>query len=55
MSVYPVRTNNAPAGEDEGNEFCIGFEKELTSALIEDPEWARYFEFRGVDSDENVK
>ncbi|KAL4771723.1 hypothetical protein BDW60DRAFT_207789 [Aspergillus nidulans var. acristatus] len=55
MSVYPVRTNNAPAGEDEGNEFCIGFEKELTSALIEGPEWARYFEFRGVYSDENVK
>ncbi|KAL4753114.1 hypothetical protein BDW72DRAFT_169357 [Aspergillus terricola var. indicus] len=55
MSVYPVRTNNAPAGEDEGNEFCIGYEKELARALIEDPEWTRYFEFRGVDSDEKVK
>ncbi|KAL4737601.1 hypothetical protein BDV11DRAFT_206611 [Aspergillus similis] len=55
LVVYPVRTNNAPAGEDEGNEFCIGFEKELARALIEDPEWTRYFEFRGVDTEEQVK
>ncbi|KAL4999860.1 hypothetical protein BDV10DRAFT_200515 [Aspergillus recurvatus] len=53
--VYPVRTNNAPAGEDEGNEFCIGFEKELARALIEDPEWNKYFEFRGVDAEEKAE
>ncbi|RYP42208.1 hypothetical protein DL767_000372 [Monosporascus sp. MG133] len=52
--VYPVRTIGAPAGEDEGNEFCVGFEKELAKDLIEDPEWNKYFEFRGVDAEEGV-
>lgn len=52
--VYPVRTNNPPAGEDEGNEFSIGFERELARGLIEDPEWNRYFEFRGVDAEESA-
>lgn len=53
-AVYPVRTNGAPAGEGEGNEFSIGFEKELAQDLIEDPEWNRYFEFRGVDAEEKA-
>lgn len=50
--VYPVRTSNPLAGEDEGNEFSIGFERELARGLIEDPEWNRYFEYRGVDAEE---
>lgn len=50
--VYPNRTNNAPAGDDEGNEFSIAVEKDITEALINDPEWNRYFEFRGVDAEE---
>lgn len=50
--VLPVRTNGAPAGDDEGNEFSIGFEKELADDLINDPEWNRYFEFRGVDAEQ---
>ncbi|KPM43173.1 hypothetical protein AK830_g3391 [Neonectria ditissima] len=50
--VYPVRTVDAPAGDDEGNEFSIGFEKEIAKDLIEDPEWNKYFEFRGVDAEE---
>ncbi|KAK7432094.1 hypothetical protein QQZ08_001384 [Neonectria magnoliae] len=50
--VYPVRTNSAPAGDDEGNEFSIGFEKEIAKDLIEDPEWNKYFECRGVDAEE---
>ncbi|KAI5922433.1 hypothetical protein F4810DRAFT_721028 [Camillea tinctor] len=50
--VYPPRTDNPPAGEDEGNEFNIAIEKEITDDLLEDPEWNRYFEFRGVDVDE---
>lgn len=49
--VYPVR-KNGPAGDDEGNEFSIGFEKELAKDLIEDPEWNKFFEFRGVDAEE---
>lgn len=36
--VYPTRETGAPAGEDEGNEFSIGFERELARGLIEDPE-----------------
>lgn len=50
--VYPVRSNGAPAGDDEGNEFYISVEKELVNDLIEDPEWNKYFEFRGVDSED---
>lgn len=52
--VYPARINSPPSGEDEGNEFSIGFEKELAKDLIEDPEWNKYFEFRGVDAEEKM-
>jgi hypothetical protein len=52
--VFPARTNGAPAGEDEGNEFLIGFEKELVAGLLEDEEWGRWFEFRGVDSEDKA-
>ncbi|KAK3328120.1 hypothetical protein B0T19DRAFT_423740 [Cercophora scortea] len=52
--VYPVRTNSPPAGDDEGHEFIIGLEKEVARHLVDDPEWNRYFEFRGVDSEEKV-
>ncbi|KAI1384385.1 uncharacterized protein F4822DRAFT_414984 [Hypoxylon trugodes] len=50
--VYPARTNGGPNGEDEGNEILIGFEKAIVNNLLEDPEWNRYFEFRGVDGDD---
>ncbi|KAF4470314.1 acyl transferase [Fusarium albosuccineum] len=52
--VHPVRTNDAPAGEDEGNEFSIGFEKEIADDLLQDPEWTKYFEFRGIDAEEKI-
>ncbi|KAI0386950.1 hypothetical protein F5Y04DRAFT_74076 [Hypomontagnella monticulosa] len=52
--VYPPRTNGAPSGADEGNEFAIGFEKEIAQDLINDPEWNKYFEFRGVDAEEQL-
>ncbi|TPX18760.1 uncharacterized protein E0L32_002617 [Thyridium curvatum] len=47
--VYPPR--DGPAGDDEGVEVQFAFEKELTQQLISDPEWSKYFEFRGIDSD----
>ncbi|KAK0707714.1 hypothetical protein B0H67DRAFT_671147 [Lasiosphaeris hirsuta] len=51
--VLPARTGEgAPAGEDEGSELCIAFEKEIAKDLIEDLEWKKYFEFSGVDSEE---
>jgi hypothetical protein len=53
--VFPVRSNGAPAGDDEGNEFAIGFEKDLAQDLITDPEWNRYFEFRGVDAEDEPR
>ena len=49
--VYPERKNGGPAGADEGNEILIAVEKEATEGLLEDPEWNRYFEFRGVDGE----
>lgn len=48
--VHPPRSND-PAS-DEGPEFLIGLEKELTRDLLADPEWTKYFEFRGYDAEE---
>ena len=45
--TYPARKNGGPAGEDEGVEVLIGFEKEISKNLLDDPEWNKYFEFRG--------
>ena len=52
--VYPARTNGAPAGDDEGNEFSVAVEDGIAEALLADPEWNRWFEFRGVDAEEKV-
>ncbi|KAL2022360.1 hypothetical protein VTK56DRAFT_5427 [Thermocarpiscus australiensis] len=49
--VYPARTIDPPAGDDEGNEFVVAVETEMVRPLLEDEEWGRYFEFRGVDAD----
>lgn len=48
--IYPPRT--ASPGSDEGCEIVIMYEKRLAQALIEDAEWNRYFEYRGVDIEE---
>lgn len=46
--IYPPRAS-AP-GSDEGPEFSISYEKSLKQELINDPEWCKYFEYRGVDA-----
>ncbi|CAG8897166.1 unnamed protein product [Penicillium nalgiovense] len=46
--IYPPR-DPSPESND-GPEFSLAYEKSLKQALIEDPEWNRYFEYRGVDS-----
>ncbi|KAI1639433.1 hypothetical protein F4809DRAFT_657324 [Biscogniauxia mediterranea] len=51
-SIYPERSNNPPAGEDEGNEISVPLEKEIIRDVLEDPEWNSYFEFRGLEADE---
>jgi hypothetical protein len=48
--IYPPRT--AAPDSDEGCEFAIAYEKRLAQTLIEDPEWNRYFEYRGVDAED---
>ncbi|KAH0430613.1 acyl transferase [Colletotrichum camelliae] len=48
--VYPP--HRGPAGEEEGIELQFAFEKELVQQLVDDPEWNKYFEFRGVDAEE---
>ncbi|KAM7204513.1 Transferase [Rhypophila sp. PSN 637] len=50
--VYPPK-KSAHGGEDEeeGIELHFAFEKELVDQLLCEEEWARYFEFRGVDVD----
>ncbi|KAE9582304.1 Acyltransferase easC [Colletotrichum fructicola] len=50
--VYPP--HRGPAGEDEGIELQFAFEKELVQQLVNDPEWKKYFEFRGVDAEETT-
>ena len=47
--VYPVRKNGAPAGDDEGSEYLIAVEKEITKDLVNDPEFSKFFEFRLID------
>ncbi|CAO2651405.1 Nn.00g039750.m01.CDS01 [Neocucurbitaria sp. VM-36] len=47
--VYPP--HKAP-GEDEGMEVQFTIETELVPQLLNDPEWNKYFEFRGVDERE---
>ncbi len=47
--VYPPR--KAPPEADEGVEIAISYEKRLAQTLIEDPEWNKYFEYRGVDAE----
>lgn len=42
--------HKGPAGDDEGIELQITFETELAPQLINDFEWSKYFEFRGVDA-----
>ncbi|OQE34825.1 hypothetical protein PENCOP_c015G02132 [Penicillium coprophilum] len=46
--IYPSR--DLSPDSDEGPEFSISYETSLKQALIEDPEWNKYFEYRGVDA-----
>ncbi|KAI2628104.1 acyltransferase [Hypomontagnella submonticulosa] len=45
--IYPPRATGNP---DEGCEFMIPFEKQLADQLIRDPEFCKYFEFRGYET-----
>ncbi|KXH66024.1 hypothetical protein CSAL01_12292 [Colletotrichum salicis] len=47
--VYPPRDPSPES--DEGPEIAIMYEKELAQTLIEDPEWNKFFEYRGVDAE----
>ncbi|VUC30931.1 unnamed protein product [Clonostachys rosea] len=46
--LYPPQRGPG-AGDDEGVELQVTFEAELVKQLLEDPEWSKYMEFRGVD------
>ncbi|KAJ5960048.1 Transferase [Penicillium vulpinum] len=46
--IYPSRDPSPES--DEGPEFSISYETSVKQALIEDPEWNKYFEYRGVDA-----
>ncbi|KAL7915133.1 transferase family domain-containing protein [Trichoderma velutinum] len=48
--VYPPRSSDPES--DEGPEMSFFYEKRLAQTLIEDPEWNKYFEFRGVDAED---
>ncbi|KAJ5287309.1 Transferase [Penicillium angulare] len=46
--IYPSRDPSPES--DEGPEISITYEKSLKEGLINDPEWSKYFEYRGVDA-----
>lgn len=46
--IYPPRDPSPES--DSGPEFSIAYEKHLKEALIQDPEWNKYFEYYGVDA-----
>lgn len=46
--IYPSRDPSPES--DEGPEFSISYETGLKEALIKDPKWNKYFEYRGVDA-----
>jgi hypothetical protein len=48
--VYPPRSSDPES--DEGPEFSFFYEKRLAQTLIEDPEFNKYFEYRGVDAED---
>jgi hypothetical protein len=48
--VYPPR--NLDPESDEGPEFCCFYEKRLAQTLIEDNEFGKYFEYRGIDAED---
>ncbi|KUI65748.1 Shikimate O-hydroxycinnamoyltransferase [Cytospora mali] len=48
--VYPPRDLSPES--DEGPEFAVFYEKRLAQTLINDAEWNKYFEYRGVDAED---
>ncbi|KAK1998374.1 acyltransferase [Colletotrichum falcatum] len=46
--VYPSRDPSPES--DEGSEFVIMYETDLAQALIDDPIWNQFFEYRGINS-----
>ncbi|KAH7134484.1 transferase [Dactylonectria estremocensis] len=48
--VYPP--HKGAARDDEGMEIQVTFETEFVQQLVSDPEWSKYFEFRGIDASE---
>ncbi|EHK26104.1 uncharacterized protein TRIVIDRAFT_35703 [Trichoderma virens Gv29-8] len=48
--VYPSRSNDPES--DEGLEFSFFYEKRLAQTLIEDAEFGKYFEYRGIDAED---
>ncbi|KAK3351330.1 hypothetical protein B0H65DRAFT_506757 [Neurospora tetraspora] len=49
---YPPRDLSPES--DEGVEFIVYYEKTLVKALIEDPEWCEFMEYRGVEAEDSV-
>lgn len=42
-------------GEGEGVEVCVAVEREIVGDLLGDEEWARFFEFGGVEGEDELK
>lgn len=47
--VYPATRRSNEPGSDEGTIWSITMEKDVVPALLKDPEWCEFFEYRGLD------
>lgn len=47
--VYPATRSCKESDGDEGTIWSITMEKAVVPALLNDVEWSRYFEYRGID------
>lgn len=47
--VYPASRSSHAPDSDEGTIWSITVEKAIVPALLKDPEWCEFFEYRGID------
>lgn len=47
--VYPATQSSHAPDSDEGTIWSITVEKAIVPALLKDPEWCEFFEYRGID------
>lgn len=47
--VYPATRSSNSSDSDQGTIWSITVEQDIVPALLNDPEWCEFFEYRGID------